>query len=223
MLEGDRVPEAAPAPRPEELSAEDVADRFIRQLVVHLRGPPRADGPDHAPAGAPGANARGDARIRTRVDEDASRDEDPVGFLEGIDHALARNSSERPREDHHVERRVRQPKRLRGALAEFHVRYALTTGLGAPTRERAAIEVDREDRCGVASGAEREPAFARADVGHAKSVQIQAVGAELDRGRRTEIAETAGKDPPAASRSVHLRPEASHRCDWQRRRVAADP
>ena len=107
-----------------------------------------------------------------------------MGLLEGIDHALVRNSSERPREDHDVERRVRQSKRLRGPLAEFHIGKPLPLCLGASSRERAAIGIHREHRRGVAGSAERESALARADIGHAKTAKIETIGAELDLGRR---------------------------------------
>src|SRR5205807_10192793 len=113
---------------------------------------------DHRAAGALGTYAGGYPRVRTRVDEDAPLDEDPVGLLEGIDHALVRNSSERPGEDHDVERRVRQSQGLRGSLGELHVREALALGLGPPASERATIRVDRDHRDRIPSRAEREPA-----------------------------------------------------------------
>jgi hypothetical protein len=103
-----------------------------------------------------------------------------VCLLEGIDHALARNSSERPREDHHVERRVRQSKRLRGSFAELHVRNAETTGFSSAARERTAIGVDGKHRIRYASRTEREPAFARTDIGNAKTSEVEAVRAQLD-------------------------------------------
>jgi len=103
VFEGDRVPQPSAAARAEELAAKDVADRAIRHGVIRLRRPLGSDRPDHRTARGLGANPRRDTRIRTRVDEDSSIDEDPLGLLEGIDHALVRNSSERPREDHHVE------------------------------------------------------------------------------------------------------------------------
>jgi len=71
--------------------------------------------------------------------------------------------------------------------------------------------------------AERETAFSGPDVRHAKAAQVEAVGPELDLGRRPEEAETARKGPPGANRNVHLRPEASHRSDCLRRSRAADP
>src|SRR4029077_7387779 len=98
-----------------------------------------------------------------------------------------------------------------------------TTGLGPSARQRAAIGVDGEHGRGSASGAEREPAFARADVGHAKSAEVETVGAKLDLRRRPEIPETAWKGPPGASRTAHLRPEASHRCGFRTRRGAVGP
>ena len=107
-----------------------------------------------------------------------------MGFLEGIDHALARNSSERPREDHHVERRIRQSKRLRGSLAEFHIGNTQTLRLDAPAREGSAVWVDGEHRGRVASGAEREPSLAGTDVGNAQAAEVEAVRAELDLGWR---------------------------------------
>ena len=103
VFEGDRVPQPSAAARAEELAAKDVTDRAIRHGVIRLRRSLRADCPDHAAASGPGAYSRGYARVRACVDEYASLDEDPLGLLEGIDHALVRNSSERPREDHHVE------------------------------------------------------------------------------------------------------------------------
>jgi len=110
ILERDRVPQAAPPSRVKELAPQDIADRTVGHRVVHFGQPLCTDRPDHPAAGTRGAHACRDARIRARVDEDTSVNEDPVGLLEGIDHALVRNSSERPREDHHVERRVRQSK-----------------------------------------------------------------------------------------------------------------
>ncbi len=182
--------------------------RSVGELIIRFGGPLCTDRSYDAPASAAGADARLDSRIRTRVDEGASVDEDPVCLLEGIDHALARNSSERPREDHHVERRVRLSQRLRGSFAELHVRNTLTTGLCSPARERAAIRVDGEDGIRDASGAQREPAFARADVGHAKASEVDAVRTQLDLGGRPQIAEPARKDPPRASRIAHRSPEA---------------
>jgi len=184
VLERDRMPESPTPPRTEELSAEDVPYRFVRQQIVRFGGSLRADGPDDAAAGAPGADARLDAGVRTRVDEDASLDEDPVGLLEGIDHALVRNSSERPRKDHHVERRIRQSKRLRGSFAEFHIRNTQTLRLNAPARERTAVGVDGEHRGCVVRRAERKPPLAGADVGNAQAAEVEAVRAELDLGRR---------------------------------------
>lgn len=103
ILEGDSVPEPAAPPRSEELSTEDFAYRLVGQPIIGFGGPLGADGPDDAAAGSPGAHTRLDARVRTRIDEDSSLDEDSLGLLEGIDHALVRHSSERPREDHDVE------------------------------------------------------------------------------------------------------------------------
>jgi len=111
--------------------------------------------------------------------------------VEGIDHALVRHSSERPREDHDVERRVRQSKRLRGSLAELDVRKALAASLDSAAGERPAVGIDREHRGRVASRAQREPAFPRTDIGDAESPKVEAVGAQLDLGRRPEIPKPA--------------------------------
>lgn len=166
-------------PRAKELSPQDVPHGSIRELIVRLRGSLGSDGSDHFAAGASCVHTRWNARIRTRVDEDASIDEDPVGFLEGIDHALVRNSSERPREDHHVERRVRQSKRLGGSLAELDIGDSLALRMGSPARERGTVWVDRQYRLRVLGGTQREPSLARADVGHPKSSQVEAVCREL--------------------------------------------
>jgi len=58
ILERDRVPEPTAAPRAEELLAQDLADRFVGQLIVRLRWPLAPDRPDHAPARGSGANPR---------------------------------------------------------------------------------------------------------------------------------------------------------------------
>jgi len=54
------------------------------------------------PTGANNAYAAMDGS-RAHVHEEAFRPESSVGFLEGMDHALGRHSSERPREHHDVE------------------------------------------------------------------------------------------------------------------------
>ena len=180
IFEGERMPQSTAPPRSEELSAEHLPYRFVGKLIVRLRGPLGANSPNDAAPGAPSSHPRRDSRIRACVDEYASVYEDPVCLLEGIDHALARNASERPREDHHVERRVRQSQRLRGSFAELHVRNAEPTGFGPAASERAAIGVDGKHRIRYVSGTEREPAFARADVGNAKTSEIDAVRAQLD-------------------------------------------
>src|SRR5439155_799469 len=74
---------------PRELLAAHQSLRARPEIVRAIRTDGRA-------ARAAAADASGHARIRTCVDEDSSIDEDPSRFLEGIDHALARHSSERP-------------------------------------------------------------------------------------------------------------------------------
>src|SRR5205823_3269447 len=114
-------------------------------------------------------------------------------------------------------------KRLRGPFPELHVRNALALRFGPAARERAAVWIDGEHRGRIASGPQREPALARADVGDAKPPKVEAVRGQLDLGRRPEVSETTRKNPSRASRTAHLTPEASHQSCWPKQRRAADP
>src|SRR5207237_4106210 len=86
ILEGDRVPQAAPPTRAEHPAPEDLADRTVGHRVVHCCQPLRPDRPDHRAAGTLGAHAGRHARIRPRADEDAPVNQDPAGLREATAH-----------------------------------------------------------------------------------------------------------------------------------------
>src|SRR5438034_4913633 len=191
IFERDRVPDPAAPARAEETAAQHVAHRAVGQLIVGLRLSLSADRTDDRGARASGADASGHARIRPCVDEDSSIDEDPSRFLEGIDHALSRHSSERPWQDRDLERPVGQFERLCRALAEGDVSHAKTLRLRASPGQRGAVGIDREDPVRPTGGAESETAFARADVRDTQATEVDAVRGELDLGRRPQVPEPA--------------------------------
>jgi hypothetical protein len=93
--------------------------------------------------------------LRTRVDEDAARPQDPVGFLQGIDHALSWDASERPREDRHVEMPISEGQRLCDADLELHVRDIELACFHARESDRFGIRIDAYDLRRVRRAPER--------------------------------------------------------------------
>src|SRR2546425_8249248 len=116
------MPETAATPALEQSFAHHARDGLIRRSVVRELQPGGLYDPEALESPRlPALRVRRNARIRPGVDQGSAGCENPVYLDQGIDHALARDSSKCPREDHHVEGRIWVRQLLRGAGGEAHI------------------------------------------------------------------------------------------------------
>src|SRR2546430_1118578 len=122
VAERYEVPEAAATLALEQLVAHRARDRAIRRSVVGELQPGGLHDPEALESPRlPALRVRRNARIRPGVDQDPAGCENPVYLDQGIDHALSRDSSKSPREDHQVECCIWIRQLLRRAGGEVHV------------------------------------------------------------------------------------------------------
>jgi hypothetical protein len=103
-------------------------------------------------------------RIGPNVDDQTTGDERAMDLMEGIDHALSLDSSERPGEDSHVKAFASEPQMLCSTDAKAHVLEALAANLRARSADRLMIWVDADDCAGERRCGDRKPAVTGADV-----------------------------------------------------------
>src|SRR5260370_5449129 len=141
--EWNAMPETAATPALEQSLAHHQRDRAIRRSVVHELEPRGVHEPEALKSSRFRAlHVRRDAGIRPGVDQRPAGCENPVNLAQGIDHARSRDSSKRPREDHHVEGRVWIRQMLRRAGRESHVSNAGLARVPFGGSNRVRIRID---------------------------------------------------------------------------------
>src|SRR5439155_22892186 len=146
-----------------------------------------------------------------RVDQQATRSEHPVDLVEGIDHALQCDASERPATDDDVERAVVVRQRLRRADLETCVVDSLVARALPRGSDALGVGVEPVDGPREGGDAEREATVATAEIEHAfaahepwatpDSELVLWRRAERRRERRDVLADVA-------SRTAHVSPAA---------------
>jgi hypothetical protein len=122
VAERDAMPETAATPAPEQSFAHHARNRAIRRSVVRDLQPRGLDDPKALESPRPSSLRVGrNARIGPGVDQDPAGCENPMYLAQGMDHALSRDSSKCPREDHHIEGRIWIRQVLSCAGAEANV------------------------------------------------------------------------------------------------------
>jgi len=159
------MPKTAGTPALEQSVAHHARDRPIRRSVVRELQPGGLYDPETLKSPRLSAlRVRLNARIRPGVDQDPAGCENPVYLDQGIDHALARDSSKCPRENHHVEGRVWIWQMLSRAGGEADVS---NTGLArVPFRgsNGLGVRINSLNPCDERCDPERQAAIAAPEV-----------------------------------------------------------
>src|SRR2546430_5939328 len=159
------MPETAGTSALEQSVAHHARDRPVRRSIVRELQP---GGPYNSEAlespRLPALRVCENTRIRPGVDQSSAGCENPVYLDQGIDHALARDSSKCPGEDHQVEGRIWIGQVLRRAHREAHVS---NTGLASiPFRggDGLGVGINSLHPCGEWRNPERQAAIAAPEV-----------------------------------------------------------
>jgi hypothetical protein len=149
--------------RVKEPIGDHTRDRLVRARIV-------TDGfgfPPYVPNDATAAfdtSPTPHLRIGPNVDEQTTGNERAMDLMEGIDHALSLDSSERPGEDSHVKAFTSEPQMLCSTHAKAHVLEPLAANLRACSANRLMIWVDADDCASKRRCGDRKPSVTGADV-----------------------------------------------------------
>src|SRR5256885_8495191 len=159
------MPETAATPAFEQSFSHHARDRPVRRSIVRELQP---GGPYKSEAlespRLPALRVCENTRIRPGVDQRSAGCENPVYLDQGIDHALARDSSKRPREDHQVEGLIWIWQMLCRAGGESHVS---NTGLARIPFRRLngrRVGIDAVDSLGQRRDPERQTPITAPEV-----------------------------------------------------------
>src|SRR2546425_8177531 len=159
------MPETAATPALEQSFAHHARDGLIRRSVVRELQPGGLHDPEALESPRlPALRVRRNARVRPGVDQDPAGCENPMYLDQGIDHALARDSSKRPREDHQVEGCLWIRQMLRRAGGEAHVSNTRLARVAFRGSDGLRVGINSINACGERRDPESQAAIAAPEV-----------------------------------------------------------
>jgi hypothetical protein len=172
----------------EESLAHDLRHGTVRQTIL-VEGFPH--GPDQTPASSLAHPHATVLRRRAQVHQRPAWAKNSVCFVEGMDHALGRHSSESPGEDHAIELARAVGQALRAAHAESNAAGVLGRESGARLTKLLGVGIDRvnalrSERCqpqcqATVSTTDLEQALAAPAAGSAQRLRLASSGIDYDR------------------------------------------
>src|SRR3989441_3683423 len=155
------MPETAATPALEQSFAHHARDGLIRRSVVRELQPGGLHDPEALESPRlPALRVRRNARVRPGVDQDPAGCENPVYLDQGIDHALSRDSSKCPREDHQVEGCIWIRQMLCRAGGEAHVSNTRLARVPFRGSNRLRVGINSHNPCGERRNPERQASIA---------------------------------------------------------------